>query len=364
MSRRTRANKQGSVFKRKDRGTWCAQIVVGWKPPNKENGRKIPIKKTIGGFKTKKEASAALNKLLNGENVESEDLSLDDVFNRWKEMYSPRVLPKTMKGYEQAYAYFEPVKYRRISKITAADLQKCMDKCQNGKRTHQLMKVTAGLIWGYAFDADYVKKKVTDNLYIGKHTSKKRLPLTPNDIKAIKNAIGKIRYAEYVYCQCYLGFRPGEFLEIRKDQVKSETINNEKVYYIVEGMKTDAGIDRKVVIPKQILTYVLDRLFIPGTEFLFPFYYFGRKTKNFIEFRRMKTNYYDASVFKPMMNELGIEGKVPYSARHSYADKLKHASGDDRDKAALIGHTDFDFTRRQYQSSPLEDLKAVTDTIE
>ena len=64
------------------------------------------------------------------------------------------------------------------------------------------------------------------------------------------------------------------------------------------------------------------------------------------------------------MENLGITGRVPYSARHTYADKLQHAKGDDRDKAALIGHTDYNFTRSQYQSSPLEDLKAVTDTIE
>ena len=75
-------------------------------------------------------------------------------------------------------------------------------------------------------------------------------------------------------------------------------------------------------------------------------------------------DYYAESVFKPIAQELGIEGKVPYSAWHTYADKLKHAAGDDRDKAALIGHTDYDFTRRQYQSSPLEDLKAVIDTLE
>lgn len=363
MGKRTRGNKQGSVFKRKDRSTWTAQIVIGWKPPNKPGGKMIPIKQTAGGFKTKKEAVAALNKLLNGEDIKSETLTLNEVFVRWKEMYSPRVLSKTMKGYEQSYDYFKKIKYRRIQRITAADLQKCMDDCPKGKRTHQLMKVTAGLIWGYAFDSNYVKKDITNNLYIGKHKTTTRLPLTPDDIEKIKNSIGKLRYAEYIYCQCYLGFRPGEFLEIKKSQVRCEIINKEPVYYIVEGIKTDAGIDRRVVIPKQILTYVLDRLYIPGTDFLFPFYCFRRNSDKFIEFRQMKTNYYNESVFKRIANELEIVGKVPYSARHSYADKLKHAEGDDRDKAALIGHTDFDFTRRQYQSSPLEDLKAVTDTI-
>ena len=80
---RTRGNKQGSVYYRKDRKCWVAQIVIGWKPPNKENGCLIPIKKTIGGFKTKKDALAALNKLLNGDPVAKDKELLNDVFEQW-----------------------------------------------------------------------------------------------------------------------------------------------------------------------------------------------------------------------------------------------------------------------------------------
>lgn len=101
-----------------------------------------------------------------------------------------------------------------------------------------------------------------------------------------------------------------------------------------------------------------------GTDYLFPMYCYRIHTDQFIGFKKMSTKYFNESVFKPIASRLGIIGKVPYSARHTYADKLKHADGDDKDKAALIGHTDFDFTRRQYQSSSLEDLKAVVDTIE
>lgn len=361
---KSRGNKTGSVFYRKDRKCWLAQIVVGWKEPVKEDGKLVPIKKTLSGFKTKKEALAALNMLLNGDQPADTASYLDDVFRKWQEIYSPRVKPKTMNGYRQAYNHFQTLKFRKISTITAVDLQKCMDDCTAGKRTHQLMKVTAGLIWAYALDANIVKKDVTSNLYIGKHVSTKRAPLTPQDVELIKSAIGKIRYAEYVYCLCYLGYRPGEFLEIKKEQVKTEVINSELVYYIVEGIKTEAGIDRTVVIPKQILPYILERLWIPGTEYLFPFYLYRRNKDELVEMRRMTINYFDSVVFKNICEKLDIVGKVPYSARHTYADKLKHADGDARDKAALLGHTDYDFTRRQYQTSPLEDLKAVTDTIE
>ncbi len=362
---KSRGNKTGSAFYRKDRKCWIAQIVVGWKPPQKEGGHLVPIKKTVSRFKTKKDALAALEKILNGENPVENKTLLNEVFLAWKEYYSPRVTEKTMKdNYVFAYNHFKPLWFRRMDTIIAPELQKCMDDCKSGKRTHQLMKVTAGLIWAYALDMGIVKKDITDNLYIGNHEQTPREPLTPTEIKLVKEQIGKELYAVYVYCQCYLGYRPGEFLEIKKDQVKVETIDDEEVYYIIEGIKTDAGKNRIVVIPKQILPYIKDRLKIEGTEYLFPQYCYRIHTTEFQGFKKMTTRYYNESAFQPLMKKLGITNRVPYSARHSYSDKLKRASGDDRDKAALMGHTNLDFTRKQYMSSPLEDLKAVTDTIE
>ena len=363
MKPKSRGNKTGSVFFRKDRKCWTAQITVGWKPSLTKDTL-IPIKKTISGFKTKKDALKALDRLLNGETYLDDKTSLDDVFQSWYKSYEPRVAYKTLLGYKQAYNYFSDLKYRRISTITAADLQSCMDKCPKGKRTHQMMKVVAGLIWAYALDTNHVQKNITKNLYIGKHETQTREPLSSAEIELIRQHIGIIPYCEYIYCMCYLGFRPGEFLEIRKNQVISEILNSEVIYYIVEGKKTTAGINRRVVVPNQILPIIKERLNVKNTDYLFPFYYRNRHTGELKEFRKMTVNYFCESVFKPIMNQLGIKGKVPYSARHSYADKLKRADGADRDKAALIGHSDYAFTAKQYQSSPLEDLKIITDSIE
>ena len=357
-----RGNKQGSVYYRKDRKCWEIQITVSWQEP-KEGKYIIPKKKRYSGYKSKKDAQKALNKLLNGEDPVEDKSTLDEVFQKWKPWYAPRVKPKTLEGYELAYNHFSSIKYRRIATITAPELQECMDKCPAGKRTHELMKVVAGLIWAYAFDLNIVKRNVTENLYIGKHKTTKRQPLSSKDIEAIKGLIGKERYAEYIYCLCYLGYRPGEFLEIKKEQVKCETIDDEEVYYIVEGIKTEAGENRIVVVPKQILSIVKSRLEVENTDLLFPMYCYRIHTDQFIGFKKMSTKYFNESVFKPIASKLGIVGKVPYSARHSYADKLKKAEGDDKDKAALIGHANLDFTRRQYMSSELEDLKAVVDTI-
>ena len=358
-----RGNKQGSVYYRKDRKCWEIQITVGWQEP-KDGKYLVPKKKRYSGYAAKKDAQKALNKLLNGEDIAEDNSLLDEVFQRWKEYYSPRVKPKTLEGYVLAYNHFSGVKYRRIRTITAPELQECMDNCKAGKRTHELMKVTAGLIWAYAIDMNIVQKDVTTNLYIGKHKTTKRKPLTPKDIEAIKGLIGKERYAAYIYALCYLGYRPGEFLEIKKDQVKCELIDDEEVYYIVEGIKTEAGEDRIVVIPKQILPIIKERLATEGTDYLFPMYCYRIHTTQFIGYKKMSTKYFNESAYRPIAQKLGIVGKSPYSARHSYANKLKKAEGDDKDKAALIGHSSFQFTRQQYMTSDLEDLKAVVDSMD
>jgi integrase len=176
--------------------------------------------------------------------------------------------------------------------------------------------------------------------------------------KLIRKAIGTEPYAEYIYCLCYLGFRPSEFLALKKSDCYTEG----DIRYLVGGSKTEAGIDRTVVIPQQIGDIIDKRLSIIGTDLLFPMVCHNRKGE-FTGYKLMTHNYFNNFVFKPLMARLGVSDRVPYSARHTYADKLKKASGDAKDKAALIGHSDYDFTQHRYQSAPLEDLKAVVDSI-
>lgn len=356
---KSRGNGQGTAVKSPNGRTWTALVAV-------YNPRRKTKKKS--GFPSR---TAALSycPILRAELLNTEPAfdpkTLKQVYDEWEPWYEPRV--KSMAGYSAAFAHFKPLHERIISSISAGDLQDCMDKCKAGKRTHQMMKVTAGLIWGYAFDRKYVERKITDNLYTGTGVIVKRESLTAEEVETIRKAIGEHRYAEYIYCHCYLGFRPGEMLELRKDQLHHDS--KKGIWYLVEGKKTEAGRNRIVPIPDRILPYVLDRAFIPGTDLLFPQYNFAKVSKErpvapFTGFKQMTDNYFRAVVFKPMMAKLGIaEGKVPYSARHTYADLLKNAEGNDRDKAALIGHSDYTFTQTKYQSTNLDELNNIAKSL-
>lgn len=359
---KSRGNGQGTAYRRPGQTEWTVEVVVGWKYVDGDPTRpKRPVRKTKGGFKTKKDALAyAPTLLLQGD--KRVRMSMEEVWLAWKTFYSSRIIPSTMDGYYYAYKHFAPLHGTYMDLITADDLQKCLDDCQSGKRTHENMRCIANLLWKYAIDKNIIDRNVAANLFTGKGVSVQREALTDQEEAAIKSAIGNERYAEYVYCLCWLGYRPGEMLQLRKDQLfcapvktEDETLN---IWYFVNGKKTDAGRDRIVIVPDEILQFILERLYIPGTDLIFPQYQFNRKKEpTFVGFKEMTDAYFRVEIFKPMMSRLGIaSGKVPYAGRHSYADKLKSASGADKDKAALIGHSNYLFTQNKYQSTHLKDL--------
>ena len=355
MKTKARGNGQGCAYKRGQ--SWEAQVVVGWKLPEDAKHKPIPDKRRKCGFRTKKEALAYCEEMRKQHRTMGQ-ITLNNLYLKWEKAYEHRVAKKTMEGYRQAFDHFSSLHPVYVDLINAADLQKCMDECTNGKRTHEMMKTTANLLWKYAIDAGYITQNMASNLYTGKGKSVQRKPITESELKLVKAAIGTEPYADYVYCLCYLGFRPTEFLSLKKTDYFTE----DKIKDLVGGSKTEAGIDRTVVIPSQIESIIDERLSVIGTDLIFPMVCHNRKGE-FTGYKQMTHNYFNNFVFKPLMAHLGVSDRVPYSARHTYADKLKKASGDAKDKAALIGHADYDFTQHRYQSAPLEDLKAVVDSI-
>ena len=367
--RKSRGNGTGCAYWDPVHRYWVAQVVDGYRdlPPfdleNPENRKqKIPIKKTKGGFKRREDALAYCATLKDQKSQAPElFLTLQEVFDQWEPFYSPRVDASTMNGYRAAFHYYGSLYTKRITEITAAELQACMDACPRGKRTHQNMKVVAGLLWKYAMDKHIVTQVESANLYTGKGKSIKRDALTDIEVEKFRKAIGSERYAEYIYVLAYLGYRPGELLELRKDQV----IEHEGRLFLIEGKKTDAGRGRTMPVHQKIEDIVRARLYVPGTELIFPQYTFSRgKEATFQGFKQMTDNYLRESIFKPMCERLGIAaGKVPYGARHTFSNKLKTAAGTDVEKASLMGHTDYNFTKKAYQSADLDELKAVVDSI-
>ena len=359
---KSRGNGTGCAYYSQKYRYWIAQAVVDWRITG-ENKPLVPVKKTKGGFKRKEDALAYCA-TLRGQTDKPVAYTLKQVYDLWEPWYEPRVT--SIAGYRSAFKHFARLNDVPIRDITPGDLQECMDACKAGKRTHQMMKVVSGLIWAYAEDHKMVEKKITSNLYTGKGKSKKRDPLTDIEVEKFRQAIGTERYADYIFALCYLGYRPGEMLELRKDQV----IEHNGRLFLMEGKKTEAGIGRAVPVHKKIEQIIRCRLYVPGTDLVFPQYEFGRISKKhpvalFKGFKEMSDDYLREMIFKPMCGRLGIaDGKVPYGARHTFSNKLKKADGEDIDKARLMGHSDYTFTQTAYQDTNLDELANVMDSVE
>jgi integrase len=219
------------------------------------------------------------------------------------------------------------------------------------------MKSLAKRLYEFAIGRKLATINCADYVYIPKEYERRREALKPEHVELIRQQIGKYPMAEYIYCLCYLGFRPNEMLQLEKTDFQTK----DGVDFLIGGFKTAAGTDRAVTIAPQIRKIIARQLKMPG-DLLFP----GPDGS------MIDDSYLRNKVFYPLMARIGIQpipdGEtppeyVPYSCRHFFSNLLKNAEGTDKDKAALMGHSDYETTKRVYQSEDLRAMQRITDSF-
>lgn len=354
--RSKRPNGTGSVYQRGS--TWTARVVDHYKKTDKNKSGLQPVWKTKGGFRTKRDALNYLPTLIaSTPNDHTHDAkTFIENFESWKAHYEPRVSKSTISGYKSAFKHFATLHHVKIDRISANDLQQCVDDCKYGKRIKQLMKVTAGLVFKYAIDDKQITVNAAANLWTGNDETTHFEPLTEEELVRIEQS--GLEYADYIVAMCYLGHRPAELFSFTKADLHEDN----GTYYLLGGKKTDAGRTRAVTIPPKVLTILLARSRVEGTDLLFPRHDKDSEGKT-VGYSQMPTRYFSQVVWKSIMEKLGIVGKVPYATRHTYANKMKAVSGDEKDKAGLMGHASYSTTREHYQTTTLQEKKAITDQM-
>ena len=337
---KSRGNGTGTVFRRGK--TWTARVTVGWRF---ENGRKIQVYRTKGGFPSKTSAENYCSILKTDDGIPRITDTFQQVYERWKTAYEPRISPTTMATYKAAWKYFADVYHRQIVDLTVSELQRCIDSCGKGRSTLNDMKTVCSLVYRYAI----VNRLVNDNpaqfLYVATKKKGTRPAFTMDELKKIEDAVGRLPYADYVLFMCYTGFRPNEMLSLKKDAYDSA--HNA----LIGGFKTEAGRNRTVPVHAKLQGVLQERMAFQS-DWLFP-----KKDGTM-----MDDEHFRKYCFNPLMDALGITDRVPYSCRHTFANLLKNVRGSDTDKAALIGHSDASMTK-YYQSPDYESLTKIIQSI-
>lgn len=351
---RTRGNGEGTVYQRGK--TWTARVIVGWWVD--DNCVAHPHLRTKGGFKTKKEALEFIPILRQTEGDQLIGITFQKLYERWYDDHETKVGESTMKGYAAAYNHFKPIWGVKFAKLVTEDMQKCLDAGSNGRRTKETMKSLANCLYSYAIARKVVGTNFAQMLYVGRDQKGTHPAFTTKQVEQIRQAAaaGDVR-AIYTYCLIYLGFRPGEMLSLTRESYHKEG----DVEYIIGGGKTAAGTDRTVPISPKIKPYIY-QLILKANPHIFPREDGGR----------MNDRVFRNSMFYPLLADLGIQPiptdeapaqYVPYSCRHTFANLLKNVEGAGKDKASLIGHTDYSFTERKYQSAEIENLVNIVNLM-
>lgn len=342
---KSRGNGTGTVYRRGK--TWTAAKTLGYYVSEDKLHREV---RTKGGFKTKREALEYLAIL--GREPETKTRTFRQVYDLWFPTHQASA--STMGCYQAAMKWFKPVWGYKLDYITIEDLQDCMDDCPKGKRTQQNMKAVCGLIYKYAIPRGLARLNLGEYLRVGGTDTGPREGLPEGAVEALERAQDTIPGADYVFCQCYLGYRPSELLTLDASQYDRK----EKVFRW--GMKTSAGKNRVVTISPKIQP-IIDRL--TANKIGGPI--FCRQDGGempIAEYRELFYSVLDAIGVENPVNEFGYHRYTPHSCRHTFATLLKRVKGADKDKLELIGHTS-EGMLRHYQDVDLEDLRKITDAL-
>lgn len=348
---KARGNGTGSVYKRGNK--WMAVIVTGY--VLEADGKLHKKTRSKGGFKTKKDALEYLPLLKQEPVRKPKTATFAQLYAAW--LPTHRAGKDTMNCYKAAYRYFSPVQQLNIGDIDIDDLQECVDECSKGRRTKENMKTLCGLIYKYAIPRHFVSLDLGQYLIVsGENGNKAALP--DDALPKLEAHINDVKGAAYVLCQCYLGYRPIEFVSLDASQY------NRKEKAFTNGAKTDAGVDRIVTISPKIQPHI-DKL-LPPT-----------KTSGAVfadEDGKPYTTARYRDLFYGVLAACGIDNPIferdgkkfytytPHSCRHTFATLMKRVQGTDKDKLELIGHTSTDMLRH-YQDVNYDDLRKITDAL-
>ena len=354
---KSRGNGQGSVY-RLPNGKYIARKVQYYLD---EEGQRH--KRTLSRtFARKKDAVEALPLL----DPSRRSAIREDKKRRttWKQLYdlwlpTHRAGRDTIGNYKAAIKYFAPLYHERCADIDVDDLQDCIDDCPRGKSTRRNMRTTAGLIYKYGIPRGYFPDKLNlaEYLTVTGEEGAGGVGLPPEYMAKLWDSSGKVPGVDYVLAQCYLGFRPSEFLALDV----SDYDRTRRCF--VGGAKTSAGLNRTVTISPKIQP-IIDRQ-IEGRTSGQVFCVADGKVQTLKAYRQMFYSILDTlELANPTFDVNGHQKHTytPHSCRHTFATLLKRVQGADKDKLELIGHAS-DEQLRYYQDVDLEDLRKITDQI-
>lgn len=285
-----RGNGQGTALKRGK--TWTG-IRPGYRFIDDEGYHRVRPSK--GGFATKKDA---LEWASSSVEIREGSPKLIELWEQYKTSELPKLSANRQSAYKTARKKLEPFMGRQIHTLTLAELQDLInEKCPTFYTARDVRTILKAMYKRAMIDYPIIQKNLADFLVLPKMEEHEATPFTPDELAKLWNIFDKKDYfVPYILLMCYTGMMPAELLACKK-----ENVDTEKQEIVGCGAKTKTRKKSPIVYP-DILAPVVDTIMASDGGKLI------RINKDF---------FYDE--YYACLERAGVEKKVPYSCRHTYA---------------------------------------------
>lgn len=366
-----RSNGEGSISYDKRRKTYRAKVTIGWEL-NEETGRSKQIVKTLGSnYKTKGEASRALAEYLkNPYDLNNKDITFSQLYKKWFEDFMTEDHESHRYRIKAAYKYCSLLYNKKVREITVLDMKECIYKgtvvSTRGKNkgqtqfaspsTKESMKFLFNHVFAYATEARLIERNYAKDFSLDKKVAKEKeinhkekIPFSDEEMDKLWKSIEFVPFADMIVYACYSGWRPGELVELRIEDVD---LKND---FIKGGIKTNAGKNRLVPIHplvKNIVEKYYNEALSVNSKYLFND--ISKKMGIGLSYDQYLTR------FNNVMSALHFRKEItPHYTRHTFITKAKsrNVNMNDYILKLIVGHEIGDLTEHVYTHRELNDLK-------
>ena len=293
-----------------------AMITVG----KTEYGKPIcKLLKPVSYFETYNDAYLALVEYNRNPYDISNDLTMAELYDRWsKEHYKELKTIGSSKTFSSAWNHCEPLYHIKVREIRVRHMKDVIKTQTDG--IANVTKSMLNQMLDYAVEYELIEHNFARDFTISRSSKKQGAhdSFTDEELKTLLSHAGESKWIDMMIVQCYTGFRPQELCKLEKSKINIEE------RYFIGGLKTEAGIDRKVPIHSKIIDLVRKYNEMSGGMYLFG-------DVNYESYRRN---------FKVICGDLKLrDGHRPHDCRVCFVTNAKKYNVDEYAIKKIVGHS-------------------------
>ena len=286
---------------------------------------------SIGTYPTRAEAQKALERLTDVSVNEKYNMTFSEVYERWHAEHQREISASMDSNYKLAYKQCPQLHDLLMRKILRSDYQAAIIALEVqglSKSSCNKLRSLFSQLGRWAMDEGITLTNPAEDLSTVAKQKSTREIFTDADIDAIKRS--SLYAADIALILLSCGCRPGELFSVPLVNCRED--------HFIGGSKTNAGKNRVIPIgPDGLAAYkkLRAKAIKDGCALLIDGYEGQNKT----------APNYTKRDWRELMKEIGREGMIPYSCRHTFITRAIRSGVDLPTLEAIVGHVDRETTK-------------------